>query len=109
MNEMAGVGSAGVEWAGYLQAVFALALVAALIVLSGALARKYGLDRRFAGARAGKTSRLTVEDTLYLDPRRRLVLVRCDAREHLLLLGATQDVVVDTHDAPAREATHAQT
>jgi hypothetical protein len=29
-----------------------------------------------------------------IDPRRRLVIVRCDGREHLLLLGPGGDVVV---------------
>jgi flagellar protein FliO/FliZ len=31
-----------------------------------------------------------------VDAKRRLVLVRRDDREHLLLLGATQDVVVES-------------
>jgi flagellar protein FliO/FliZ len=34
-----------------------------------------------------------------LDPRRRLVIVRCDDREHLLLLSAAGDLVVAQMDA----------
>lgn len=44
--------------------------------------------------------RLRVTASLNLDPRRRLIVVRWDDREHLLLLGAAERVVAD---APARE------
>ena len=49
------------------------------------------LARPGAGASAarppGAARRLAVVEVLPLDPRRKLVLVRCDQREHLLLLG----------------------
>jgi len=38
--------------------------------------------------------RLGVVDSLALDTKRRLVIVRCDEREHLLLLGINQDIVI---------------
>lgn len=86
------------EWMMYARACFAFLFVVALIYLSGALARKYGLDKRMAGLK-GNESTLQVTETLYLDPRRKLVRVRAGKKEHLLLLGPTGDVLVSTYDA----------
>lgn len=38
--------------------------------------------------------RLEVVESLPLDIKRRLVIVRCDGREHLLLLGLNQDMLI---------------
>jgi len=43
---------------------------------------------------AGPDRRLQVQEALVLDARRRLLLVRCDGREVLLLTGATEDQVL---------------
>jgi flagellar protein FliO/FliZ len=58
------------------------------------------LVRRYAGGRAGPASRnrlprLAIVDTLAVDNRRRLVLVRRDNVEHLVLIGGPTDVVVE--------------
>jgi len=66
-------------------AVIALAGILALIVLLARAARASGL------APAARGGRLRVVETLPLDARRRLVLLRCDGREALLLLGGAQD------------------
>lgn len=42
----------------------------------------------------GMARRLRVLETLPLDARRRLVLVQCDDRAHLLLLGSASDSLV---------------
>jgi flagellar protein FliO/FliZ len=72
-----------------LMAVAALAAVLALIWLASRAARWSGLATRPAG-----TKHLAVQDTLALDARRRLTLVRCDGRRVLLLTGGGQDLVV---------------
>lgn len=41
--------------------------------------------------------RLKLVETLPLDPRRRLAIVRCDDREHLLILGMNGETVVETN------------
>jgi flagellar protein FliO/FliZ len=73
--------------ADFARAVFALALTLGLVGLCAAALRRYGPDvlARFAAPK--KDRRLTVVETLVLDPSRRLVLVSCDGRERLLLLG----------------------
>ena len=71
-----------------LRALFALALTLGLIGLAAVLARRYGPSALFRMQQTTKAQRrLAVVETLMLDPARRLVLVRCDGRERLLLLG----------------------
>jgi flagellar protein FliO/FliZ len=46
---------------------------------------------------AGQTKRLAVVESFILDVQRRLVIVRCDDTEHLILLGNKQDMVIANH------------
>ncbi|PPE78027.1 hypothetical protein C3941_20700 [Kaistia algarum] len=61
----------------------------------------FWLIRRFSGGRFGNSGpksrqpRLSVLDALPIDQRRRLILVRRDNVEHLLLIGGPSDVVVE--------------
>jgi flagellar protein FliO/FliZ len=48
------------------------------------------------GGKMPSAARLQVVESIALDLRRRLVIVRCDGNEHLLLLGNEHDIVVDT-------------
>ena len=78
--------------------LLALLGVIALMALG---AQRFGLVPgmgRF-GLAPGRVRRLSMVETLALDPRRRLVLVRADGRDHLLLIGGESDLVV--HSAPA--------
>ena len=87
---------------------FILAFVAVLALI-GALA---WLVRRFAGNRLGANTnrgrmpRLAVIDAAAVDGRRRLVLVRRDNVEHLLMIGGPTDIVVEPNilrAMPARD------
>ncbi|MDZ5648186.1 flagellar biosynthetic protein FliO [Nitrospirillum sp. BR 11828] len=75
----------------YLYAALMLGLVLGFILVAGWLVRRFG-----GGALLrlpGRTQRrLGVVEAMALDPRRRLVLIRRDGVEHLLLLGGTQDL-----------------
>ena len=73
--------------ADFARAVFALALTLGLLGLCAAGLRRFGPDviARYGKPRAQR--RLAVVETLVLDPSRRLVLVSCDGREKLILLG----------------------
>jgi flagellar protein FliO/FliZ len=66
----------------------ALAAVLALVLLSGRAARTLLARRPQAGRR------LALQETLALDPRRRLLLVSCDGREALLVTGGPTDLVI---------------
>ncbi|MES1156338.1 MAG: flagellar biosynthetic protein FliO [Alphaproteobacteria bacterium] len=79
------------------------AALLATLALIGALA--YGA-RRFGMLRPGGIAhrRMKVSESLMLDPRRRLVLVSLDGREHLLLLSPSGDRVVTTQETKAEQA-----
>jgi flagellar protein FliO/FliZ len=74
------------DLAGALQAAAALAAVLLLAWGGARLLRASPL----AATRPGR--RLQVQESLAIDPRRRLLLIRCDAREALLITGGAQDV-----------------
>lgn len=73
----------------------ALALLLLVVVLFLIrLLRRFGSGTFVAGGRNRRT-RLAVMDATAIDSRRRLVLVRRDDVEHLLLIGGPTDVVVE--------------
>jgi flagellar protein FliO/FliZ len=71
----------------FARAVFALVLTLGLIGLAAVALRRYGPGAlsRFGGPKADR--RLTIVETLVLDPARRLVIVAVDGKERLVLLG----------------------
>ncbi|MEX2630678.1 MAG: flagellar biosynthetic protein FliO [Tistlia sp.] len=92
------------DLSGYLQFVAALALVLGLIGALAWLVRRSGVAGNLmpTSARKGEGRRLGVVEVLSLDPRRKLALVRCDGREHLLLLnqGPAPDLMIATTGGP---------
>jgi flagellar protein FliO/FliZ len=78
----------------------ALLFVLGLIALTAWLARRFRLG---PGAPAGTGRRLAVLETLPLDARRKLVLIRRDATEHLLLLSPEGNRLVEDGIADRRE------
>ena len=72
-----------------LLAGLVLAGLCAVLLALPRLARSVGFD---PAGRPGR--RLAVIEAAAIDPRRRLVLARCDGREVLLLLGGPTDTVV---------------
>lgn len=48
----------------------------------------------------GQKRRLRMVESLTVDSKRRLVIVRCDDHEHLLLLGVERDMVVSSAVMP---------
>lgn len=81
------------EMTDYLRSVAALVLVLGMILGVLWLLRRFGVPGMVPARNAAR--RLTVVETIALDSRRRLVLVRRDGREHLLLLGSAGDLLVE--------------
>src|SRR3569832_1628285 len=75
----------------------AFQVVLALIGLTARVVRRFGASRLGGGARGGRQPRLAVIDAASVDGRRRLVLIRRDNIEHLLMLGGPSDVVVESN------------
>ncbi len=74
----------------------AFVVVLALIGLTAWLVRRFGANR-LGGAARGRQPRLAVIDAASVDGRRRLVLIRRDNTEHLLMIGGPTDVVVESN------------
>jgi flagellar protein FliO/FliZ len=86
-----------------IRVIAGLAVTLGLIGLAVVALRRFGPQTllRLQGSRAER--RLKVVETLVLDPARRLVLVRCDAEERLILLGEGQLIpFAATPEEPAR-------
>jgi flagellar protein FliO/FliZ len=77
-----------------LTMVLALGIVLVLIVLGVWLLKL--ISSVSGNAVRGRNRRLAVVDTLALDQKRQLLIVRRDNVEHLILTGGPQDVVVET-------------
>jgi flagellar protein FliO/FliZ len=85
----------------YLRVVLALAAIVALLALAAFAAKRFGLAGRFA---SGGT-RLGIIEAATIDAKRRLVLLRRDEVEHLVLIGPDGATVVETgiHPPPHPE------
>jgi flagellar protein FliO/FliZ len=75
--------------------VLAFVVVLALIGLAAWLVRRFAGNRLGANTNRGRMPRLAVIDAAAVDGRRRLVLVRRDNVEHLLMIGGPTDIVVE--------------
>jgi flagellar biogenesis protein FliO len=85
----------------------AFLVVLALIGVTAWLVRRFGASRLSAASR-GRQPRLAVIDAASVDGRRRLVLIRRDNTEHLLMIGGPTDVVIEPNivrASGAREVT----
>ena len=87
----------------YFRFLLALVLVLALIGGLAWAARRFGFGGQLT-PNTGKSSRLSVVEVKVLDPRRKLVLLRRDGCEHLVLLGPTQDLLLESAIQAPRDA-----
>jgi flagellar protein FliO/FliZ len=92
-----------------IKLLIAFAIVFVLIIATFWLLRRFG-GTRIGGASRGRQPRLAVIDAAAVDGRRRLVLIRRDNVEHLVMIGGPSDVVIEQNIvravpvAPARDA-----
>jgi Flagellar biosynthesis protein, FliO len=75
----------------YLPMLIGIVIIAVLAVIALMVYR--ALNKRIRGRRG---SRLAISEFHEVDQTRRLVLVRRDGVEHLLLIGGGQDIVVES-------------
>jgi flagellar protein FliO/FliZ len=87
-----------------LKALFALSIVLGLILGLAYVLRRYApqLMARLQAQRGER--RLKVIETLVLDPARRLVLVRLDDEERLILLGEGRELIEPRHKPAPKPA-----
>jgi flagellar protein FliO/FliZ len=98
MDTLFGEGQSG------LKIVLFVIVVLGLLALAFWLSRRFGGGRLGSGATRGRQLRLAVIDQATVDSRRRLVLIRRDNVEHLLIIGGPSDVVVEQNIVRAATA-----
>jgi flagellar protein FliO/FliZ len=86
----------------YSRFLLALVFVVALIAVLAWLARRFGFAGRGLAGRGGR--RLAVVESTALDGKRRLVLVRRDDTEHLVLVGGDNALVIESGIRAPNEA-----
>jgi flagellar protein FliO/FliZ len=79
----------------YLRFALALILVLGLIALLAWMLRRFGMGMKMAKGR-----RLGVSEVQMLGPRHKMMLVRRDEVEHLVILGPAGETVVETGIKP---------
>jgi flagellar biogenesis protein FliO len=97
----------GIEFS--LPVKFFLAFAIVLILIGGTayIVRRFATGGRESAVQRGRQPRLAVVDAAPIDARRRLVIVRRDNVEHLLLVGGPTDVLVEANiirAQPTRDA-----
>lgn len=83
-----------------MQFILALVFVLALIGVVAAVARRMGLG--YGPAVKGGRRRLAVSEVVALDGKRKLVLVRRDSTEHLVILGPNSETLIESAIAEPR-------
>jgi hypothetical protein len=75
----------------YLTQIYAVLAFLALVIVALILFKLFS-----GGVRGRRGTRLGISEYYEIDKSRRLVLVRRDEVEHLLLIGGNQDVVIES-------------
>lgn len=91
----------GLELTEYLRYAGALFFVLALIGLLVWALKRFGNGQTSSGGKRGR--RLAVSEAAMVDKHRRLVLIRRDNQEHLVMIGGPQDLVIETNITPPHE------
>ncbi len=87
----------------YMKFVLALIFVMALIALVTVAARRLGFGLP-SSSRNSAQRRLGIVEILNVDGKRRMVLVRRDDTEHLVLLGTGTELLIESGIAPPENA-----
>ena len=87
----------GVELPTPVNFVIAFVFVLLLIGAAAWLVRRFGATRTESALSRGRQPRLAVVDFAAIDSRRKLVIIRRDNVEHLVMIGGPSDVLVETN------------
>jgi flagellar protein FliO/FliZ len=84
------------DYGNYLQFFLTLIFIIGLIFSAAFLAKKLGFSHSPI-LTGNKNKRIEVKEVRSIDARRKMVLVQCDQKEHLLLIGGSQDLLIDSN------------
>jgi len=80
---------------GFVRLILALIFVLGLILLLAAAYKKWAAGKVGTVGR-GRDKRIAILEVVTLDPSRRVILLRRDGVEHLVLVGGGNDVVIES-------------
>ncbi len=83
--------------------LIALVFVLGLIGLLTILAKRVGFTPRATRPTPGAKKRLGIVEVLAVDAKRRLVLISRDDKEHLVMLGADRDLLIESDVTAPRQ------
>lgn len=86
------------DYVAYVNAFLALIFVLGLIGIVAFIFKKFS-HGSFANA-SGNKKRLSLQEVFYIDAKRKLVLVKRDDVEHLILIGTNSETVVEKNVKP---------
>lgn len=79
----------------FVNVIFAIVIVLGLIAAAAWAVRRFASDRLGGHGHRGRMPRLAVIDAAPVDNRRKLVLIRRDNIEHLIMIGGPSDIVIE--------------
>jgi len=88
----------------WIRLILSFSVVLAMLAGLGLILKYIGTRGLVLPGKAIRARRLKIVESLAIDTKRRFVIIKCDDREHLLLLGAGQDIVVETNLPPVTTA-----
>ncbi|MCE3232142.1 MAG: flagellar assembly protein FliO [Rickettsiaceae bacterium] len=91
------------DYSEYFRAILALAFVLGLVGLASFLAKKFLLERQLNIG--NKVKRLSVEEVRPIDTKRRLVLIKRDDVEHLVLIGQNSELLIEANISSSKNET----
>lgn len=85
-----------------VQFILSFAFVVGLIYAVAWVVKKLGIDRKFHHKTPDEPT-LSVSESLMIDPRHRVVLIRRGKREHMVMLGQAESTVIESYDVDDKD------
>jgi len=86
------------EYTDYLKFLLAFVFVLALMGGLAFILKKLGLDR--TGGLVGSKRRLKIIEVMNIDAKHKAALIQCDDKQHLMLLNANGDTIIESNITP---------
>jgi flagellar biogenesis protein FliO len=83
------------EWSQLLQVIFSFIFVVALMLGIGALIKKFGLEKKWNMVKS-TSGLLKVVDSMFLDAKRRVVVISMEEKRYVVLLDGERAQLIDT-------------
>ena len=83
------------EWSQLAQVGLSFVFVITLMVIIGALLKKFGLEKKWNMVKS-TSGLLEVKDSMFLDPKRRVLVIGMEDKRYVILLDGERAQLIDT-------------